>query len=46
LLWAPWVWFTVLSTGNHYWLDIVVGVALAGVAYVIVRRGQLTSRTA
>jgi hypothetical protein len=46
LLWAPWVWFTVLSTGNHYWLDIVVGIALAGVAYVVVRRGRLTSRTA
>ena len=20
LLWAPWVWFAVMSTGNHYWL--------------------------
>ncbi len=44
LLWAPWVWFTVMSTGNHYWLDVVVGVALAGVAYVVVRRGPLAAR--
>ena len=31
LLWAPWVWFTVMSTGNHYWLDVAVGVLLAGI---------------
>jgi membrane-associated phospholipid phosphatase len=46
LLWAPWVWFSVMSTGNHYWLDIVVGVALAGVAYLLVRCGRLAPRTA
>ena len=46
LLWAPWVWFSVMSTGNHYWLDIVVGIALAGVAYLIVRRRRLAPRTA
>jgi membrane-associated phospholipid phosphatase len=44
LLWAPWVWFSVMSTGNHYWLDIAAGVALAGVAYVIVRRGPSALR--
>jgi len=46
LLWAPWVWFSVMSTGNHYWLDIVAGVALAGVAHVIVRRGPAVLRAA
>jgi membrane-associated phospholipid phosphatase len=46
LLWAPWVWFTVMSTGNHYWLDVVAGVALAGIAYLIVRRGRLAPRHA
>lgn len=46
LLWAPWVWFSVISTGNHYWLDIAAGVALAGVAYVIVRRGPAALRAA
>jgi membrane-associated phospholipid phosphatase len=46
LLWSPWVWFTVMSTGNHYWLDVVAGIALAGVAYVVVRRGRLAPRSA
>jgi membrane-associated phospholipid phosphatase len=46
LLWAPWVWFSVMSTGNHYWLDIAAGVALAGVAYLIVHRGRLAPRRA
>ncbi len=31
-LWPAWVWFTVMATGNHYWIDIAAGVALAGVA--------------
>jgi membrane-associated phospholipid phosphatase len=29
LLWPAWVWFTVIGTGNHYWLDVVAGVAIA-----------------
>ena len=29
LLWPAWVWFTVIGTGNHYWLDVAAGVALA-----------------
>ena len=28
-LWPTWVWFTVMATGNHFWLDIAAGVALA-----------------
>ncbi len=32
VLWPAWVWFTVMATGNHYWIDIAAGVALAGVA--------------
>src|SRR6266702_116698 len=23
LLWPSWVWFSVMATGNHFWLDIV-----------------------
>jgi membrane-associated phospholipid phosphatase len=38
LLWAPWVWFAVMSTGNHYWLDVAAGVAIAGIAALIVCR--------
>jgi membrane-associated phospholipid phosphatase len=36
LLWAPWVWFAVMSTGNHYWLDVLAGIVLAGIATLIV----------
>jgi membrane-associated phospholipid phosphatase len=31
LLWPGWVALAVLSTGNHYWLDIAAGLALAAV---------------
>jgi membrane-associated phospholipid phosphatase len=44
LVWAPWVWFSVMSTGNHYWLDVVVGLAIAGVAYLLVRSPRLALR--
>jgi len=29
LAWPMWVGFAVISTGNHYWLDVVAGFALA-----------------
>ena len=29
MLWPAWVWFSVIGTGNHYWLDVVAGVAIA-----------------
>ena len=29
LLWPVWVWFSVMATGNHYWLDVAGGVAVA-----------------
>lgn len=36
LLWPAWVAFTVMATGNHFWLDIAAGflVALAAAALV------------
>jgi hypothetical protein len=36
LAWAPWVWFAVMATGNHFWLDVAAGVLVAGVAAAIV----------
>jgi membrane-associated phospholipid phosphatase len=35
-LWPTWVWFAVMATGNHYWLDVAagVGVALLGATMV------------
>ncbi len=29
LAWPAWVWFSVMGTGNHYWLDCAAGVAIA-----------------
>ena len=31
-LWPSWVWFSVMATGNHFWLDIVAGAGVALVA--------------
>ena len=38
LAWPAWVGFSVISTGNHYWLDIVAGFALALVTGWALRR--------
>jgi membrane-associated phospholipid phosphatase len=36
LLWPPWVCFTVMATGNHFWLDCLAGVLVAFVAAPVV----------
>ncbi|HET7857271.1 MAG TPA: phosphatase PAP2 family protein [Gaiellaceae bacterium] len=36
LAWPVWVWISVMATGNHYWLDILAGVAVAMVAAAVV----------
>ena len=41
LAWPTWVWFAVIATGNHFWLDVVAGIALAVAAGAIVYRRQL-----
>jgi membrane-associated phospholipid phosphatase len=41
LLWPVWVWFAVMATGNHFWLDVAAGVMLGSVALAIVYRRQL-----
>jgi hypothetical protein len=38
VLWPAWVWFSVMATANHFWLDIVAGVGVALVALAIVHR--------
>ena len=35
LLWPVWVWFAVMATGNHFWLDCVAGVVVALVAMAV-----------
>jgi membrane-associated phospholipid phosphatase len=46
LAWPVWVWVAVMGTGNHFWLDVAAGVAVAGVAAAIVYRPWRRLRTA
>jgi membrane-associated phospholipid phosphatase len=43
LLWPVWVWFAVMATGNHFWLDVLAGIVLAAVTMAIVYRARFTS---
>ena len=36
--WPTWVWFCVLATANHYWLDVLAGIAVALVSLAAVAR--------
>jgi membrane-associated phospholipid phosphatase len=38
LVWPVWVWFCVMATANHYWLDVLAGIAVALVSLRIVAR--------
>ena len=44
LVWPLWVWFSVMATGNHFWLDVVAGVLVATIAGVLVYRNPLRRR--
>jgi membrane-associated phospholipid phosphatase len=45
--WPIWVSFSVISTGNHYWLDILAGIVLALLtAYALRHVGRLRLRRA
>jgi len=46
LLWPAWVWFSVMATANHFWLDCVAGLAVALIAAAIVHRRRLFHRPA
>ena len=46
LLWPAWVWFSVIATGNHFWLDILAGIVVAGIAATLVNFRFLRSRLA
>ena len=40
LAWPIWVSFAVISTGNHYWLDVVAGFAIALATGYVLRRAR------
>jgi membrane-associated phospholipid phosphatase len=46
LIWPAWVWFSVIATGNHCWLDFLAGILVALVAAAIVNRKYLRRRLA
>jgi hypothetical protein len=35
-LWPVWVWFVVLATANHFWLDVAAGIVVALISLWIV----------
>ena len=40
LAWPAWVAFAVISTGNHYWLDVVAGILIAVATGLALRRAR------
>jgi membrane-associated phospholipid phosphatase len=46
ILWPAWVWFAVMATGNHFWLDVVAGIVLAVISLGIVYRARFKSAIA
>ena len=34
--WPAWVWFAVMATGNHFWLDCIAGIVVALLAMAAV----------
>ena len=39
--WPAWVWFAVMATGNHFWLDCVAGILVAILAMSAVYNNRL-----
>src|SRR5439155_1316104 len=44
MMWPAWVWFAVMATGNHFWLDILAGIVVALIAALIVYRRPILRR--
>jgi hypothetical protein len=45
-IWPVWVWFCVMATGNHFWLDCIAGIGVALLAMAVVYRDRLSSSLA
>lgn len=41
LAWPAWVWFSVMATANHFWLDVLAGVGVATLAAGILNGPRL-----
>jgi len=44
--WPVWVWFSVMATGNHFWLDCIAGVGVALLSMAIVYRRPIRAAVA
>jgi hypothetical protein len=45
-IWPAWVWFAVMGTANHYWLDVLVGAGVACLALGVVYARDVFPRAA
>jgi membrane-associated phospholipid phosphatase len=45
-LWPAWVWFAVMATGNHFWLDVLAGALVAVVSLAIVQNRRVRGAVA
>ena len=41
LAWPAWVAFAVMSTGNHYWLDVLAGIVIAILTGLVLRHVRM-----
>jgi membrane-associated phospholipid phosphatase len=46
MLWPAWVWFSVMATANHFWLDVVAGILVALIAAFVIQRRRMRRRIA
>ena len=46
MLWPAWVWFSVMATGNHFWLDVLAGIVLALISLAVVYQRRVRSSIA
>jgi hypothetical protein len=40
-VWPVWVWFAVMATGNHFWLDCAAGIVVALMAMLVIYRASI-----
>ncbi|MGI8422346.1 MAG: phosphatase PAP2 family protein [Gaiellaceae bacterium] len=46
VLWPAWVWFCVMATANHYWVDVLAGNLVAVLAAALIFRRTIWQRLA
>ncbi len=43
-LWPSWVWFSVMATANHFWIDVAAGIGVALLAFSLVVAAESARR--